>query len=221
MRRCDCISHHQVWCFCRCLQPLPLVSGAPALRLTPFCWPMPGAKPTGEECPLARRPLWTKISGRLDPPPQKKKMSFIDPDQTCDIMCLSFLLLQTDLSAYNNVTAFLAPGVVGSFFLSHPAQQTRHFKRLTFHSFSDWLTDGSAGWEAVERASRWCACHRLSFSFPRLAATVVCRLRSRPDFRLWHEQRAFTLEKRTKHSCVISHSQRLMLFHSTCRSLRQ
>ena len=63
-------------------------------------------------------------------PPQKNNY-FTDPDQTCYIiMFVSFLLLQTDLSAYNNVTAFLAPGVVGSFFLSHPAQQTQHFKGL-------------------------------------------------------------------------------------------
>lgn len=220
MRRCDCISHHQVWC----LQVFAASSAGfrcTGFEINSILLTYARSKAHWRGVPSGQATFVNKDFWKVGPPPPQKKMSFIDPDQTCDIMCLSFLLLQTDLSAYNNVTAFLAPGVVGSFFLSHPAQQTRHFKRLTFHSFSDWLTDGSAGWEAVERASRWCACHRLSFSFPRLAATVVCRLRSRPDFRLWHEQRAFTLEKRTKHSCVISHSQRLMLFHSTCRSLRQ
>lgn len=65
-------------------------------------------------------------------------------------------------------------------------------------------SDGFAGWEAVEGASRWRACHRLPFFFPQLAPTFVCRLWSRPDFCLWHQQRALTPGKCTVLSDAIS-----------------
>lgn len=52
------------WDLFTCLQPPPLVSSAPALRLTLFWWPMPEVRPAGTACPPARWPLSTKTSGR-------------------------------------------------------------------------------------------------------------------------------------------------------------
>lgn len=46
---------------------------------------------------------------------EQKTFYFFKPAQNCSKT--SFLLSKTDLSAYNNVTAFLAPGVVRIFIL--------------------------------------------------------------------------------------------------------
>lgn len=70
-------------------------------------------------------------------------ISFLKPDQICYKRI--FLLSQTDLSAYNNVTAFLAPGVVS---ISLPVDLLTHSHIayiVTDLAFSDWFTDGSAG----------------------------------------------------------------------------
>lgn len=72
-------------------------------------------------------------------------ISFLKPDQSCSKSI--FLLSQTDLSAYNNVTAFLAPGVVSISFPSCGSFDAKsHIAYIVTHlAFSDWFTDGSAG----------------------------------------------------------------------------